>query len=98
MHDLNFITQAQYEQATAEKLHVLEDGNSFRTHAEYAAESVRQFMYAQYKDETYTSGFSVYTTLTKSDQDAAYDAVRRGVLDYDRRHGYRGPEAQIALP
>lgn len=98
MHDLNFITQEQYEQAAEEKLHVLEDGNSFRTHAEYAAESVRQFMYAQYKDETYTSGFTVYTTLTKADQDAAYDAVRRGVLDYDRRHGYRGPEGQIALP
>ncbi|WP_414694212.1 penicillin-binding protein 1A [Oxalicibacterium sp.] len=98
MHDLKFITQKQYDQAAAEKLHVLEDGNSFRTHAEYAAESVRQFMYAQYKDETYTSGFSVYTTLAKADQDAAYDAVRRGVLDYDRRHGYRGPEGQISLP
>ena len=98
MHDLKFITQKQYDQAAAEKLHVLEDGNSFRTHAEYAAESVRQFMYAQYKDETYTSGFTVYTTLTKADQDAAYDAVRRGVLDYDRRHGYRGPEATISLP
>jgi penicillin-binding protein 1A len=55
-------------------------------------------MYAQYKEETYTSGISVYTTLTKADQDAAYDAVRRGVLDYDRRHGYRGPEALISLP
>ncbi len=98
MHDLNFITQVQYDQARAEKLNVLTDGNEFRTHAEYAAESVRQFMYAQYKDEIYTSGFSVYTTLNKADQDAAYDAVRRGVLDYDRRHGYRGPEAQIALP
>jgi penicillin-binding protein 1A len=38
MHDLNFITQAQYDQAAAEKLHVLEDGNSFRTHAEFAAD------------------------------------------------------------
>lgn len=98
MHELKFITDAQYKQAAAEKLNVLPDGNRFRTHAEHAAETVRQFMYAQYKDEIYTSGFSVYTTLTKADQDAAYDAVRRGVLDYDKRHGYRGPEAMIDLP
>ena len=98
MHDLGFITQAQYESAKAEKLNVLVDGNRFRTHAEYAAEQVRQFMYSQYKDEIYTSGMSVYTTLNKADQDAAYEAVRRGVLDYDKRHGYRGPEDNIDLP
>ncbi len=98
MHDLGFITQAQYESAKAEKLNVLADGNRFRTHAEYAAEQVRQFMYSQYKDEIYTSGMSVYTTLNKADQDAAYEAVRRGVLDYDKRHGYRGPENSIELP
>lgn len=97
MHELGFIDDKQYKEAAAEKLHVQEDGNRLKTHAEYAAESVRQYMYAQYKDETYTNGFSVYTTLTKADQDAAYAAVRRGVLDYDRRHGYRGPEAFIAL-
>ncbi|RQO36407.1 penicillin-binding protein [Herminiimonas sp. KBW02] len=98
MHELKFITDEQYKQAAAEKLNVLPNGNRFRTHAEHAAETVRQFMYAQYKDEIYTSGFTVYTTLTKADQDAAYDAVRRGVLDYDRRHGYRGPEGAIDLP
>lgn len=98
MHDLSFITQSQYEKAKDEKLNVLADGNRFHTHAEYAAEQVRQFMYTQYKDEIYTSGMSVYTTLNQADQDAAYEAVRRGVLDYDRRHGYRGPEAFIDLP
>ncbi|RBA23531.1 penicillin-binding protein 1A [Herminiimonas fonticola] len=98
MHELGFITQEQYEKAKAEKLNVLADGNRFRTHAEYAAEQVRQFMYTQYKDEIYTSGMSVYTTLNKADQDAAYEAVRRGVLDYDKRHGYRGPEDNIDLP
>ncbi|MDO8439243.1 MAG: transglycosylase domain-containing protein, partial [Telluria sp.] len=98
MRDLGFITQTQYEKAAAEKVNVLADGNRFRTHAEHAAEQVRQFMYAQYKDDIYTSGFSVYTTLVKADQDAAYEAVRRGVLDYDKRHGYRGPEAAIDMP
>ena len=98
MHDLGFINDAQYEQAKHEKLHVLPDGGRLHTHAEFAAENVRQFMYSQYKDDIYTKGYVVYTTIDKADQDAAYAAVRRGVLDYDRRHGYRGPEAFIDLP
>ena len=98
MRELGFITDAQYQEAKNEKLHVLPNGNGFHVHAEYAAENVRQFMYSLYKDDTYTKGYTVYTTLTKADQDAAYEAVRRGVMDYDRRHGYRGPEAFIDLP
>lgn len=98
MRDLGYIAPAQYEQALAEKLDVKTEGQELKTHAEYAAEIVRQKMYAQYKEETYTRGFNVYTTINKLDQDAAYDAVRRGVMDYDRRHGYRGPEAFIDMP
>jgi penicillin-binding protein 1A len=59
---------------------------------------VRQELYAQYKGEAYTQGFNVYTTLNKAEQNAAYDAVRRNVLAYDQRHGYRGPEGFVALP
>jgi penicillin-binding protein 1A len=97
MRDQGHITPEQYAQAAQEKLMVRNDGQRFRTHAEHAAEMVRQLMYAQYKEETYTRGFTVYTTLNKADQQAAYEAVRRGVMDYERRHGYRGPEAFIAL-
>jgi penicillin-binding protein 1A len=97
MHELGFITSEEYQQALAEKLHVLQNGNALHAHAEYAAENVRQFMLEQYKDDTYTSGFNVYTTIDSKDQEAAYTAVRSGVLDYDRRHGYRGPEAFIDL-
>lgn len=98
MRDLGYITPAQYEQAVLEKPSVQSDAQESRTHAEYAAETVRQAMFAQYKEEIYTRGFNVYTTISKPAQDAAYEAVRRGVIDYDRRHGYRGPEAFIALP
>ncbi|OGB27807.1 MAG: penicillin-binding protein [Burkholderiales bacterium RIFCSPLOWO2_02_FULL_57_36] len=98
MRALHAITPAQYDQAMAEKLQVRKQGQEFETHAEYAAEMVRQVMYEQYKEETYTRGFNVYTTLFKADQDAAYEAVRRGVMDYERRHGYRGPEAFVDLP
>ena len=98
MRDLGYITQAQYERASKEKLNIQNTEQRFTTHAEYAAELARQFMVAQYKDDAYTSGISVYTTLTKADQDAAYAALRRGVMEYERRHGYRGPEAYIELP
>lgn len=98
MRDLGHITPAQYEKAAAEKLVVRSKGYRFETHAEYAAEIVRQHMYERYKDDIYTHGYTVYTTLYSVEQDAAYAAVRRGVLDYDRRHGYRGPEAFIEPP
>ena len=67
-------------------------------HAEYFAEMVRQAVYERYQDDTYTKGFRVYTTLSKAHQEAAYQSVRRGVQEYDRRHGYRGPEGYADLP
>ncbi|WP_413707659.1 penicillin-binding protein 1A [Ralstonia sp. Ralssp110] len=98
MRDLHYITPEQYTQAINEQLPVRGEGHEFDVHAEYVAEMVRQLMYAQYREETYTRGLSVYTTLRKADQDVAYQSVRRGILDYERRHGYRGPEAFIDLP
>ncbi|WP_423195803.1 MULTISPECIES: penicillin-binding protein 1A [unclassified Cupriavidus] len=98
MRDLGYLTPEQYDQAVREELHVRSEGNEFSTHAEYVAEIVRQLMYAQYREETYTRGLTVYTTLLKPDQDAAYDAVRANIMNYERRHGYRGPEAFIELP
>jgi penicillin-binding protein 1A len=59
---------------------------------------VRQAIFDAYGEESYSRGLTVYTTIRKADQDAAYAAVRRGVFDYDRRHGYRGPESFVSLP
>jgi penicillin-binding protein 1A len=67
-------------------------------HAEYVAEMARQLVYEQFKEDTYTRGLNVFTTITKADQDAAYLALRRGVMDYERRHTYRGPEKYIEIP
>ncbi|MCG5073655.1 penicillin-binding protein 1A [Paraburkholderia tagetis] len=98
MLDLNYITQAQYDEAIKEPLHTRTAGTEYSVHAEYVAEMVRQMMYAQYKDETYTRGLTVTTTIDSADQNAAYAAVRKGVMDYERRHGYRGPEGFVKLP
>ncbi|MBV8635012.1 MAG: penicillin-binding protein 1A [Burkholderiaceae bacterium] len=98
MHDLHYITDAQYKTAQEEKIHVKTDSSEFGMHAEYVAELARQLVYEQFKEDTYTRGISVFTTITKSDQDAAYLSLRRGVLDYERKHGYRGPEGYMEIP
>jgi penicillin-binding protein 1A len=98
MLELHYITQEQFDEASQQPLVVKGAGREFSVHAEYVAEMVRQMMYAQYREEAYTLGLNVVTTIDSADQDAAYRAVRKGLMDYEHRHGYRGPEAYIDLP
>jgi penicillin-binding protein 1A len=98
MRELGFITAAQFDEAEKQRLVVRRDQPGFATHADYFAEMVRQSLYERYQEDTYTKGMRVYTTLSTAQQDAAYGAVRRGVLDYDKRHGYRGAEGYFELP
>lgn len=98
MLENGFITTAQAEQARTEKLQLRQPGQQVRVHAEFAAEMVRQTIVAQYGDEAYTRGLLVTTSLRADDQEAAYRAVRDGVLDFERRQFYRGPELFITLP
>ncbi|MDO8651109.1 MAG: PBP1A family penicillin-binding protein [Undibacterium sp.] len=97
MRRLGRITDAQYEQASAEPLHI-SSSLQFESHAAYVAEMVRQSIFEQYKEDSYTMGIKVYTTINKAEQEAAYESLRRNVMAYDQRHGYRGPEAFIELP
>ena len=98
MLDNNFITAEQAAAAKKQELKIKAFNNPNRLHAEYVAEMVRQLMYAQYGDETYTRGLNVVTTLNAGDQMAAYQALRRGIMDYERRQVYRGPEKFVSLP
>jgi penicillin-binding protein 1A len=98
MANLGYITESEYEAAKDQVLKVKTDSTEFGLHAEYVAEMTRQLVYEQYKEDTYTRGLNIYTTITKADQDAAYIALRRGVMDYEKRHGYRGPEGYMDLP
>lgn len=91
------ITQAQFDVASKEQLRVTKVAK-FESHAAHVAEMVRQQIYAQFKEDTYTLGIKVITTIDSDEQDAAYESLRRNVLTYDQRHGYRGPEAFIELP
>jgi penicillin-binding protein 1A len=98
MRELGMITDQQLAEAEHHPMVIKRLSNDFGTHAEHFAEMVRQAVFERYKDETYTRGIRVYTTLSARHQEAAYLAVRRGVEEYDRRHGYRGPEGYAELP
>jgi penicillin-binding protein 1A len=98
MHDLGYITDDEYAAAKSEELKIKSETSEFGIHAEYVAEMTRQMVYEQFREETYTRGLNVFTTITKADQDAAYIALRRGVMDYEKRHGYRGPEGYMDIP
>ena len=97
MHEIHFINDAQYQAALAQPLRLRQSRKMHDLSADYVAEIVRQMMYARYKDDIYNSGLKVYTTIRKTSQEAANDAVLQGILDYDRRHSYRGPEGSIEL-
>ena len=98
MQENNFITAEQAAAAKQQELVIRPSSDATRVHAEYVAEMVRQMMFAQYGEETYSRGLNVYTSIATDDQNAAYAALRWGILDYDRRQAYRGPEKFIDLP
>ena len=97
MVDNGFITPAQRDSARNEALRYREP-SEVAVHAEYVAEAARQLIFSQYGDEAYTRGLNVYLTLKSSDQMVAYRALRRGIMDYERRQVYRGPEDYVDLP
>ena len=98
MEDNGFISSEQAIAAKKEELKVRTGPDAGRVHAEYVAETVRQLVFSQYGDETYTRGLNVFTSLRAADQAVAYKALRKGIMDYERRQIYRGPEKFIDLP
>jgi penicillin-binding protein 1A len=97
MRELSFITEEQRRQALAETIIIKRDATRYPVHAEYIAEMARQIAAERFPDTVYNGGLKVITTITRDEQEAAYQALRKGVLDYDRRHGYRGAEAYLDL-
>jgi penicillin-binding protein 1A len=98
MFELKAITEPQYRRALAEPLTLRRDGAGYGGRAAWVAEIARQAVHTRFGAAAYERGITVTTTVIAAEQEAAWDAVRRNVVAYDRRHGYRGPEARIALP
>ena len=97
MRETGMITTDEEKAAREEKLHIHSPQDA-RLHAEYAAEMARQVVVAQFGEESYTRGLRVSTTVVSAEQDAAYHALRRTLLELERRKPYRGPEDSAELP
>jgi len=97
MLDNGFITPEQHEAARKQTLKY-RTPSEMPVHAEYVAEAARQLIFSQYGEDAYTRGLNVHLTINSADQMVAYRALRKGIMDYERRQVYRGPEAYIDLP
>ena len=97
MYKQGVITDAQYATAKAEKL-VVRKSATAEIHAEFVAETARQQVFAQFGDKAYTQGFDVTTTLVATEQQAAYQALRRTLIEHAQRQPWHGPQDQEDLP
>ena len=97
MLEEGFITETQFTTARQQVLRY-RTPTEVPVHAEYAVETARQLVFAQYGAEAYTRGLDVTLTIRSADQEVAYRALRRGLLNYEQRQWYRGPEAYVNLP
>ncbi len=97
MHKQGVLDDAQFAAAKEEKL-VVRNASSTDIHAEYVAEMARQQVFAQFGEKAYTQGFDVVTTLVAAEQQAAYQALRRTLMEHAQRQPWRGPEDSENLP
>ena len=97
MRTLGFITEQEYQAALNEELKLHTDRPTFPLQAQWASEMARALVADQFKEDAYTGGLKVYTTIRAKDQRAANAAVQRAVFAYDRKQGYRGPESMVDL-
>jgi penicillin-binding protein 1A len=97
MRDNGYITEAQHDEALAAIL-TYRTPRSSGIHAEYAAETARQMVFAQYGDAAYSRGLQVELSLNTTEQMHAYRTLRRGLLNFEARKPYRGPSAFVDLP
>lgn len=97
MRELGMITDQQYASAESAAPSVRQSLNEFAVRADFFAEMVRAQLFERFGESIYSRGLKVHTTLLSEHQRAAYQALRKGVIDYDRRHGYRGPEGYADL-
>ncbi|MBP8309134.1 MAG: penicillin-binding protein 1A [Burkholderiaceae bacterium] len=98
MHEIGSLTDQEYETALKQPLRYSTPGNDMSAQAPYVAEMARMMAYELFKEDIYTAGLNVYTTIRSAEQRVATAAVRQGVIDYDRKYGYRGPEQFLELP
>ena len=97
MNELHYLDDVATIQARETVLKLNRERHMYVVNAEHVAEMARQEVFEQYGEKAYVSGIRIYTTIRKADQEAATVSLRKGVMEYDHRHGYRGPEGLIKL-
>jgi len=97
LHELGFIDTEAYEAARAAPVTATRHALPVEVEAPFVAEMVRAHMVAEYGDDAYIAGYSVHTTVDSRLQAAATCALRRALLAYEERHGYRGPVRRVSL-
>lgn len=101
MKNLGYLTPEEYQEAVDQPIELKSGlgtvGGGYAIHGDYAAELARHLLYGVYQDNIYSRGFNVYTTIDSKRQEAAYRALRDGVLAYTRRAKYTGPEATVTI-
>ncbi|PCH60417.1 MAG: peptidase [Gammaproteobacteria bacterium] len=93
---LGLISEAEHAQARNTETNATTHKTRIELSANYVAEMVRQELYEKFGDELYKKGYKVYTTIDSTLQRAAQNALRQSLIDYDKRHGYRGPEDTLS--
>ena len=97
MLELGKITDSAYQIAINKPISAKRHGTKLNANAAYVAELAHQEILNLYGRSAYTDGFTVFTTIDSALQTSAHQAVLNGLLSYDQRHGYRGPEQQLAV-
>ncbi|MEQ9465586.1 MAG: transglycosylase domain-containing protein, partial [Haliea sp.] len=98
MLSLGYIDREAWTAAVAEPVSARQHGAQLSFAAHYAAEMARQEMLDRFGMAAYTDGYRVYTTISSELQQLAQEAVIRGLITYDKRHGYRGAERKLPPP
>jgi penicillin-binding protein 1A len=97
MQSLGYIDEPTLTAALAAPVTASKHAMHYEVEAPYIAEMVRQYMFQTYNEKTYAGGYNVYTTIDGKGQRAANTALRKWLLEYDRRHGWRGAAGHISL-
>ncbi|MBM4209320.1 MAG: penicillin-binding protein 1A [Gammaproteobacteria bacterium] len=98
MRELGFIDGETERRATAEKIFARVHVQSFEVEAPYVAEMARLELVQRFGAAAQNEGYKIYTTIEPVQQSAANEALRTGLLDYDRRHGWRGAKTTVSIP
>lgn len=97
MYELNFIDEFSYNNAIQSPVTAGKVKTENKIQAPYIAEIVRQYLFNLFGEKVYEKGYSVTVTVDSQTQNIAKDSLRKGLLDYEKRHGYKGPLGSVNL-